>query len=352
MKTIYISGRFYEQRITGVQRYAREIVSHLDDVINDSDIETVLLIRNRAEIEQGIPSFQNIKVIEIGGMKGVLWDLTTFSNYARKNKGVAVNLCNCTPLVKKSIVTIHDVAFKANPEYCLDLDKKIWHCFNYYMAAKITSSILTVSEFSKKEIVKYYNIPSQKIHVIGNGWNHMENVVSDELIFDKLGIDKNDKFFFAMSTMSPNKNIKWILNAALKNEKETFVIAGTGNINYIEDKERYDSLKNVIFAGYVSDGEAKSLMEHCTAFILPTFYEGFGIPPLEAIACGAKNIILSDTEVMHEIYRENAIYIDPWNIEDFNCFNELSDNNNFEELLDCYSWEKQAKKLLNLIKNT
>ena len=103
--------------------------------------------------------------------------------------------------------------------------------------------------------------------------------------------------------------------------------------------------------GFVSDEEAKTLMRDCSAFLFPTFYEGFGIPPLEAISAGAKQVVVSDTDVMHEIFGDGVVYVDP-----SDCNIALSDFPEISEaqvsgLLEKYSWKKSAETLLELLKN-
>lgn len=102
--------------------------------------------------------------------------------------------------------------------------------------------------------------------------------------------------------------------------------------------------------GFVSDEEAKTLMRDCRAFLFPTFYEGFGIPPLEAISAGAKQVVVSDTQVMHEIFGDGVIYVDPsnYNIE-LSDFPEISETR-ILSLLKKYSWKKSAETLLKLCK--
>lgn len=101
--------------------------------------------------------------------------------------------------------------------------------------------------------------------------------------------------------------------------------------------------------GYVKDEEAKTLMRDCEAFLFPVFYEGFGIPPMEALSAGAKEIIVSDIEVMHEVYENRAIYIDPYNYE--YDFSELIKNKKERgnNPLAKYSWECSAELLYNTL---
>lgn len=147
-----------------------------------------------------------------------------------------------------------------------------------------------------------------------------------------------------MSTLAANKNFKWILYAAKNNPDEQFAIAGGGKLKGAAEAEGFAELPNIRFLGYVSDEDAKTLMANCKAFLFPTLYEGFGIPPLEAIACGAPRIIVSDTPCVHEIYGNNAEYIDQTNYKNAKitegkiCVSA--------EILEKYSWKKSAEKLL------
>ena len=99
--------------------------------------------------------------------------------------------------------------------------------------------------------------------------------------------------------------------------------------------------------GYVSDKEAKTLMRDCKAFLFPSIYEGFGIPPLEAMSAGCKRIIVSDTEVMHEIFGDSVEYID---IDPINSSLDPGHISDVKKVLMQYSWESSAIKLQSVTK--
>lgn len=109
-----------------------------------------------------------------------------------------------------------------------------------------------------------------------------------------------------------------------------------------------DHLNNVMYLGYVTDGEAKSLMENCKAFLFPTLYEGFGIPPLEAIACGAPRVMVSNTPCMREIYGSHADYIDL--STNHGSVDHVTPGRDAAAVLQKYSWEGSARRMLEVLR--
>lgn len=338
MKVI-VNGRFLIHRVTGVERYAREILSELDKIIEPESVEMAV----PPEVED-IPTYKNIKVIKVGKLHNRLWEHVSFPMYVAKQKGISLNLCNVAPLPSPGIVCIHDVKIKATPQY---FSKKflIWYNLLFTNAAKRAKKIITVSEFSKHEIMKYYHVDEKKIAVISNAWQHYQRIGYDENALDKFGVEK-DNYFFSMCSLEPNKNFKWIAEVAKRNPEMVFAVAGSINEKVFADGLGFECPTNMKLLGYVSDEEAKALMRDCKAFLFPTFYEGFGIPPLEAISAGAKCVVVSDTEVMHEIFADGVDYINP-NVYELDCngLNQLSNN----KILCKYSWTKSARKLKKVI---
>lgn len=337
---IIVNGKFLAQRITGVQRFAREILSELDKICSDLDIELAVPM----DVDN-LPHYNNIKIVQVGRFKGNLWEQISFPRYVKKQKGISLNLCNSAPLRGKKIITIHDMKIKAHPEF---FSKKflIWYKVLFKNLIKKSEKIITVSEFSKNEILKYYNCDENKIFVINNAWQHFNNIDFDEKALNKFDLHKFE-YYFAMSSLEPNKNLKWIIEVAKRNKENVFVVAGGLNEKVFSENQIVLP-PNVKLLGYISDSEAKTLMRDCKAFLFPTIYEGFGIPPLEAISCGAKNIIVSDTEVMHEIFEDMAIFINPQNFNyDVNTLYNMRYNS--QKILDKYSWECSSHNLFKLL---
>ena len=225
----------------------------------------------------------------------------------------------------------------------------LWHRLNYWRAAHSNMNILTDSFFSRTELGKYYKVAPKRVTILYCGWQHMERIVAATDTFEKYPELRKGEYYFSMSTLGANKNFKWLLYAAKNNPEVQIAIAGGGKLKGAAEAEGFTNLPNIHFLGYVSDADAKTLMANCRAFVFPTLYEGFGLTPLEAVSCGASSIVVSDTPCMHEVYGDNAEYIDQTDYENAN----IAESRKWvlEELLEKYSWKKSAEKLLSLMES-
>lgn len=204
--------------------------------------------------------------------------------------------------------------------------------------------IVTVTQFSKYQLIDTYRIDPNRITVIGNAWQHIKQIKGNSNIL--LRNDLKDKgYYFTLGSMSIMKNTKWVYEVAKRNPDSLFVLAGakskgTGN--------SFEQLNNVIALGFVSDVEVKELLKHCRAFIYPSIYDGFGIPPLEALSQGAE-VICSNAACLPEVYGNTVRYIDPYkydiNVEDK--MKEAVCDANFA--LGKYSWRKSGEEFYKLL---
>jgi glycosyltransferase involved in cell wall biosynthesis len=242
---------------------------------------------------------------------------------------------------------VHDIVFKTHPEYFTeagDWHEILFRKMMYSHAFKKADAIVTVSGFSKKEILMNYNVKKAKICVAGNGWQHYNTVDIDEGIFAEEPRIKKGGYYYYLASLAPNKNLWWILENAKKHPDNIYVLSGKP----LGDRSGVDSLPNVICTGYVSDARAKALMKHCKAFLFPSTYEGFGIPPMEALSMGAKAVV-GDIESLREIYGESVYYID--------CKNPDTDIDELikgecapaSEVLSRFSWESTAAKIAEIL---
>lgn len=335
---IAINGRFFSRRITGVERYAIEIIKELDGFVEKGNY--VLVIPDDATVPFKL---SNIDVVKVKLFKNRLWEHLTFGVYCYIHKYLPFNFCNVGSLLNPGVVVMHDVKVLAHPEF-FNAKFRLWYKLLFRNQSNRCKHIFTVSNFSKKEIVRYLNVNEKIIDVAYSSWQHFRHIKIDECALAKFHLEEK-KFMFSMSSMEPNKNFRWIAEIAKKNSDKIFVIAGAINNTVFEDGLGFDVPDNMKLLGYITDEEAKMLMKSCDGFLFPTIYEGFGLPPLEAMSAGCTRIYVSNNEVMHEVYGEYANYIDPYVYE---IKFDYEDNNVFE-LLDKYSWECSARNMHSVL---
>jgi glycosyltransferase involved in cell wall biosynthesis len=344
MAKFLINGKFLAQQVTGVQRYAREILQSLDSILGECDLQISLVAPSDAK---DIPDFKNIKIVKKNAKASIIWDQFLMPLYVIRERAIGIHICAVGPIFKPDVVFLHDANVYENPQW---FTKKIivWYGLVHRACAKYAKKILTVSEFSKERLKKVFKIPDDKIINVGAAWQHMLHMESDECALNKFHLTKGH-FYFSLGTKAPHKNLNWVFEYAKEHLQEKFAVSGS---TYSKIFGNVDTPipPNVHFLGYLSDAEIKSLMLNCKAFLFPSFYEGFGIPPLEAMSVGAP-LIVSDIPVMHEIFGDSAHYFDPHNT-----------NVDLDELLkqpvlssapilEKYSWEKSARKFLDSLKD-
>lgn len=336
MRKIVINGRFLSQHITGVQRVAHELVRELDSLAREKKIEAIILAPKNIIFEN---LYKNIKIKKVGYLKGILWEQLELPFYAIKEKGVLINLGSVAPIINTGIVDIHDISFRVNPQF---FSKKFswYYRVLIWILVRTSKKILTVSEFSKQEIMKYYKVPKEKIEVIYNSWEHILRINEDFSILQKFNLEKKS-FYLAVSSVAPNKNFKYIIELAKLYPEKQFVIAGKKNIKVFGELGVED-LKNLIWCGYITDEDLKALYMTCKGFIYPSFYEGFGLPPLEAMGCGCEEIYVSNTSCLPEIFGDSVVYLNPYKVEKI-----LKETLNLDnKILNNYNWTKSIIKFL------
>lgn len=346
-----INGRFLTQKLTGVQRYALEITKALDILNENSSYEIELAVPNN--FDTNLISLKNIKLVKIGNNSGIKWEQIDLAKYLKSKNVFGIHLCNSVPLfAPKGICCVHDITYKVNPQFITTKHlflAKLWHLIQYKKAIKKSVYVTTVSQYSRNEIIREYKISPQKIFVAYNGWQHFNLIIEGEDSLNKYPDLRDKEYYFSLATMAKNKNFPWIVNAAKKNPDSVFAVAGNLNIQQLGNNLGNDIPKNLITLGYISDNDAKILMKHCKAFLFPSFYEGFGIPPLEAMAMGAP-VICSNAACLPEVFMDCVHYIDPY--KDSPNLEKLlgEDIQPAEKVLDTYDWKKSAAVYLDLMK--
>lgn len=342
---IYINARFLTQRITGVQRYAIEISKRIKKIHPQ-----IKFLSPGNIINEHIAN--ELEVITIGNNKGHLWEQYDLPNYLKKNGSpTLLNLCNTGPLFyKNTIVTIHDLAFLENPSW---FSKSFYWFYKTLIPqlAKKAKKIITVSEFSKDEIVRKLNVNPLKVEIIYNAVNILFSTYEDK---------RRDDFLLYVGSKDPRKNMPRLIAAARSLPHNYRILIVGGAAKSFAESISCDT-KNIEFRGYVSDEELLDLYSRAKAFVYPSLYEGFGIPPLEAQAMGVP-VLISEIDVFKEVFRDSALYCDPCSIESIakglNKIIGLSESQKKELLqkaknnVDRFSWDQSALKLIKILKDS
>ncbi|MBU3935352.1 glycosyltransferase family 4 protein [Patescibacteria group bacterium] len=208
------------------------------------------------------------------------------------------------------VPTIHDLGYLNSPE---QFTKKDFHQLKNWTAQSIKNAhhLFTVSEFSKKEIEKIYQIPSTKITVTPNGVGDLPKKIIPPLV--------KPPYFLSVGTLKPNKNIPFLITAFAKffqkHPNYKLVIAGQKGWLFDEIFTKVKKLnlpKQVIFTGFVSETQKWSLYHHASALIIPSLYEGFGRPAIEAMKTGCP-VIASSIPPLKEVIENAGLFINPQN---------------------------------------
>ncbi|HNW98710.1 MAG TPA: glycosyltransferase family 1 protein [Bacteroidales bacterium] len=346
-RTVYINARFLTQRISGVQRFAYEI----SQSILNLDINLIFLAPQKDSLYQLLP--ENAELIRFGKYSGHIWEQFELPNFLKKKANpLLINLCNTAPIIyNNKISTVHDIAFIRFKE-SFSFKFRIFYKFLIPRLLNSSKAIITVSEFSKGEISSYYGINKNKIIVVPNAVSSNLNITENK---------KNKKrYLLTVSSIDPRKNLKRLIEAFnnINDDSIELLIIGSQNSNFKKNYELVNE-NNIKFLGYVSDDELAFYYEGAIAFIYPSIYEGFGIPPLEAMRFSCP-VLVSDIPVLREVCNSAAMYFDPYNIESIsNAIRDIVANENQRinliklgtENVKRFNWDKSAKKLLNIINN-
>ena len=266
---------------------------------------------------------------------------------------------------KKKIVTIHDV-FHLVSYQNLSLNQKIYAKIVMGQAIKKSDFIFTVSNFSKNEIKKYTKT-LKDIEILYNAvdfkqFKTIENV--DLLKKIKLKYKLPEKFILFVGSVKPHKNLKNLI-LAIKNIDINLVIVGkktgfiTGDPHLFELIDDLGLKHKVFFTGYVLKQDIAAIYNLAKLFAFPSLYEGFGIPPLEAQACGCP-VVCSNKASLPEIYGDSVIYFDPLNVDQITKkIKQVLDNKTLRdnliqkgfENIKRFGWEQSAQKFVQIIES-
>ncbi len=314
-KTIWVNGRYLSRKITGVERVAGEILAslaqhYLDRQGRYQGKSTALQFKLAVESDStfSIPSYaEGWEVKRIGNRKGHAWEQLDLASLPSKDW--VLSLCNTGPILRGNhVIFFHDAQVYAIPQN-FDWKFRWWYKALLNFSGRRSKAILTNSEFSKSELSKFTRIANEKFETILLGCDHMLRITPEiprELLTKLAG----KPYVLAVSSASPNKNFSSVLKALehLGSDAPHCVIVGQQYSKVFKNSKLNSD--RVIEMGYVSDETLAGLYANAMCLVYPSFYEGFGLPPLEAMLLGCP-VIASNCSSLPEVCGTAAIYCDP-----------------------------------------
>lgn len=342
---IYINGRFLLQHQTGVNRFAYELTKA---IISNGVPVTIVCPNGEICNDYDVTAF-NIKRFGFGASH--FWEQLILPFFFLMNAGVLVSFTGLGPvLLRRKIITIHDLAFYKNPSWY----SKLYVLFYKLMTplcAKTSKCILTVSEFSKKEIHTNLKVALDKVFVLYNAVSDKFKTSDHRFVYER--------YILAVSTMDPRKNFKRLVDAFMQWDGDAqvklYLVGGKNPIFASGDIVENESIK---WLGRVSDEELVRLYQNAECFVYPSLYEGFGIPPLEAMASGVP-VIVSDIPPLREVCGDAALYVNPIDIASISsAFTQINNDVDLKKELiqrgkercGYFSWANSAAKFIDIIK--
>jgi glycosyltransferase involved in cell wall biosynthesis len=358
LKTIYVNGKFFCQRVTGTQRYARELLHQIDRLLSAGDysnIEIEILVPQilvtQILVLQGVaplPQYSNLRVRTVGRMSGIAWEQIELPRFCRGE--TLFTLSGGAPLLHdRNVVTIHDAAVIAAPAG-YSLPYRLWYRNVCRSMGRSAEHIFTNSEFSKSEIVKWYGATPGRVSVTYLGSDHFSGIEADASALARFGI--SGKYVLAVSSHNPNKNFLRVVQAMRQLGRQDIQLVVAGGQDSRVYRESMGLPQDVRSLGYVSDAELKSLYENAACFVFASLYEGFGLPPLEALSSGCP-VVVSRAGALPEIFESAATFCDPYDPADIAAaIGHAVDSVSREEIKAFarkFSWEQCARETLDVL---
>lgn len=303
---IYLNGRFIGWKVTGVGRAARELTPRLLALLaNDGRFRgEILAPGNRAAT--ALAAIQPRCNQSLAG--GVLWEQVLLP--LRSRDGYLVSFSNTAPLaLRRQLVVVHDASVFAVPDN-YSFAFRTWYQVALKVLLRRAGTVVTDSEFSRDELSRHCGVPAGRISVIHCGCDHLDGVASDPAVLDRARLPRGG-YVLAVGTPSRAKNLGLLFEAIVRLKRDGLKLALVGEMeSRVFNANRIDLPPWASLLGAVSDAELKALYENALCFAFPSRYEGFGLPPLEAMRCGCPTVV-SSAASLPEVCGDAALYADP-----------------------------------------
>lgn len=355
-KPIFVNGKFAAQRVTGVQRFAQEIITELDALLGEGGSESSWLVLTPG----GAPNLGLERIeqrwLPTPSANLHFWEQFVLPRAARG--GFLVNLTGSAPVAHgHQSIHIPDAAVFDHPEaYSRAYGR--WYRTLFRLLAVRARLVLTLSNFARERIEANLRLRSPVL-ISPCAADHVNNRQPDPQVLERLQLD-GAPYLLAVGSANPTKNFARLALAFARLSPDhgvRLVIVGGTNSAVFASEPGLATGDSVIRTGPVSDAELKALYEHALAFVFPSIYEGFGLPPLEAMACGCP-VAAARAASIPEVCGEAALYFDPYDVDSIRAALErlLADAGLRQRLRTAglaraatFSWRHSAQQVLSAV---
>jgi len=311
MTKIYVNGRFLGRTMTGVERFAFMVLDrvHARIVSGAEPARWTLLLPPGVEKPAQWTGFA---AKNVGSRGGHVWEQATLPGAARD--GVLVNLCNSGPVLpRRSLTIIHDALVYDMPGNFSRPYRLLHQSLGRLLSRR--SHLGTVSMFSRDRLSAVLKVPADAIPVIPNAADHIDAIAPDDTVLNALDVERG-RYLLFVGSFAPNKNLPRALEAfaRIRRPEDRLVLVGAAVRSFAQNGLGDVPPEGVVLPGRISDAALMSLYRSARALVFPSLYEGFGIPPLEAMRFG-RPVIAGDIPPVREVCGDAALYCDPQSVE-------------------------------------
>lgn len=368
MKIGIEAQRIFRRKKHGMDIYALELIKAIQKI--DTENQYVVFVKPDEDV--CLQKSENLKIVEVKGKTYVDWEQISLPKAIKNEKVDLMHFTSNTASINIKcpfIITLHDIIYLEKWYSEGSLYQIAGHFYRRWNVPKIAPKaeyILTVSEFEKVQIQKTLQIKFHKIKAVYNAYNQKFRIIEDnevlEAIREKYILPNS--FIFFLGNKAPKKNMKRVLEAYSKycqtvEQPVKLVVAESSEQDLkkiLAEINQPNLLENIVLTGYVRHDELPAIYNLATLFLYPSLRESFGIPIIEAMACGTP-VITSNTSAMPEVADDAAMLVNPLDVDAItNAIKKILENKNFYNHLKynglnraiAFSWENTAQKTINL----